>query len=104
MFCPAHGRRPSSHSNERGEDTDGGSLRIRDNNLDKQSSRFPVPGSTVPRHPAHVSFADELLMHCVAGGEGERLVARLDEFEVVAELLAVRRIGAVLDHCMCTLA
>src|SRR5215467_11122698 len=36
-------------------------------------ARFPVAGSTVPRHPAHVSFADELLMHCVAGGESERL-------------------------------
>src|ERR1700757_525914 len=67
-------------------------------------ARFPVARSTVPRHPAHISFANELLTHCVAGGEGERLVARLDEFEVVAELLAVVRIGAVLDHCMCTLA
>ena len=48
--------------------------------------------------PAHVSIVGELSMHREAGVEGERLVARFDEFEVVAELLTVGRIGAVLDY------
>ena len=46
----------------------------------------------------HISVVDELLMHREAGAEGKRLVARLDEFEVVAELLTVGRIGTILDH------